>query len=119
MPETPSADEIERDLTFLGQVALADPPRPDVDKEFAACASAGIGVAMITGDHPATAKAIAVRLGIIGGDGGVITGADLLCSRQALSILRSWPWHWACLGWFWSRSRMRGLFRRGLIYQRS
>ena len=48
-----------------------------MDEALAACASAGIAVAMITGDHPATAKAIAVRLGIIGDDGGVLTGADL------------------------------------------
>jgi Ca2+-transporting ATPase len=77
LPESLSADHVERDLTFLGLVGLADPPRPRVDEALAACASAGIAVAMITGDHPATAKAIAVRLGIIKDGDGVITGADL------------------------------------------
>jgi Ca2+-transporting ATPase len=72
-----NSEDLERDLTFLGLVALADPPRPRVKEALASCEAAGIVVAMITGDHPATASAIATRLGI-GEDGEhVVTGAEL------------------------------------------
>ena len=77
LPLKPGAEEIERDLTFLGLVALADPPRPEAAEALASCHSAGIEVAMITGDHPATAKAIASRLGMAGDDARVMTGAEL------------------------------------------
>ncbi len=77
LPKAPSAEELERDLTFLGLVALADPPRPRVKEALASCGTAGITVAMITGDHPATAKAIAARLGIANEDDAVMTGEEL------------------------------------------
>jgi len=59
------ADALERDLTFLGLVALADTPRPDAREAVARCAGASIRVVMITGDHPVTAAAIAHELGIL------------------------------------------------------
>jgi len=77
LPAKPEAEEIERDLTFLGLVGLADPPRPEAAESLASCHTAGIEVAMITGDHPATAKAIAARLGMVGDDARVMTGAEL------------------------------------------
>ena len=61
-------------LTLLGLVGLADPPRPGVLEAIAACHSAGIDVTMITGDHAATAEAIATELGITG---PTCTGAQL------------------------------------------
>lgn len=75
----PSGEEAsaEKDLTFLGFVALADPPRPEVGEALATCAHAGIEVVMMTGDHPATARAIAARLGIADDTDGVMTGAEL------------------------------------------
>lgn len=79
----PTVDAVERDMTFLGLVALADPPRDGVDDAVAACATAGIRVAMITGDHPATAVAIAARLGIAEADAPVVTGAELQALREA------------------------------------
>ena len=51
-------------LTFLGLTAMIDPPRPEVRDSLALCKRAGIQVKMITGDHPATATAIARDLGI-------------------------------------------------------
>ena len=77
LPPSPEVDEVERDLTFLGLVALADPPRPRVAEALAFCKTAGISVSMITGDHPATASAIAEQLGIAQDGDRLITGAEL------------------------------------------
>ena len=63
------------DFTFLGLVGLADPLRPGVREAVAACRTAGIGVAMITGDHPQTALAIARQAGIASGN--VLTGQEM------------------------------------------
>jgi len=66
----------EEDMTFLGLVGLLDPCRPEVAASIGACRTAGIEVAMITGDHPVTAMAIAGELGI-SATGTVITGREL------------------------------------------
>lgn len=76
-PHQATPDEIERDLTFLGLVGLLDPPRPEARTAVATCRAAGIRPVMITGDHPVTARAIARALGIIDGDGTVMTGREL------------------------------------------
>ncbi|SDZ75143.1 MULTISPECIES: cation-translocating P-type ATPase [Acidovorax] len=52
------------DFDFLGLVALADPPRPEVPAALAECRRAGVRVIMMTGDHPATARAIAQQVGL-------------------------------------------------------
>jgi magnesium-transporting ATPase (P-type) len=54
-----SSADAERDLHLLGLLAMQDPPRPDVAEAIQACRQAGVKVAMTTGDHPATAAAIA------------------------------------------------------------
>jgi cation-transporting ATPase F len=61
-------------LTFLGLQAMYDPPRRTAADAVLACRTAGIQVKMITGDHAATAEAVAARLGL---GGAVMTGADL------------------------------------------
>ncbi len=68
---------IEADLTVLGLVAMADPPRAESFDAVAACRSAGITPVMITGDHPSTAAAIGERLGILDAGEEVMTGARL------------------------------------------
>ncbi|WP_334129886.1 cation-transporting P-type ATPase [Sneathiella sp.] len=71
-----SFDDVERGLTFLGVVGFIDPPREEAIAAIAECRSAGIRVKMITGDHAATAAAIARQLGL-GETGRVLTGHDL------------------------------------------
>jgi Ca2+-transporting ATPase len=65
------------DITFRleGLIGLADPIRPEAPPAVAACRRAGIRVIMVTGDHPATARAIADQAGIDGG--AVVTGPEL------------------------------------------
>lgn len=57
--------ELEQDLTVLGIAGIIDPPRPEVQKSIATLHKASVEVVMITGDHAATARAIAYRLGIV------------------------------------------------------
>ena len=71
----PGDGDDEDHLVFLGLLALEDPPRAGVADAIAACRGAGIRVAMLTGDHPATAAAIAREVGL--GDAEPITGAEI------------------------------------------
>jgi magnesium-transporting ATPase (P-type) len=68
--------DVAQGLTFLGIVGFIDPPREEAVRAIAECRSAGIAVRMITGDHAATARAIAARLGL-GEEAPVLTGQDL------------------------------------------
>ena len=77
LPATLDAATLENGLTFIGLAGLIDPPRPEAAESVAACKAAGIIPVMITGDHPATARAIAHRLGIIDDGGKVLTGGRL------------------------------------------
>lgn len=72
-----SGDEPGHDFVFQGLLAFEDPVRPGVAEAVVQALNAGIRVVMITGDHPATARAIAVDLGIGGGHPRVIRGEDL------------------------------------------
>jgi P-type Ca2+ transporter type 2C len=72
------ADRFERELSLIGLVGLVDPPRPEAQAAVAECRTAGIRPVMITGDHPATARAIARALGIVDRDDAlVLTGPEL------------------------------------------
>ncbi|MGW3353448.1 cation-translocating P-type ATPase [Nonomuraea rubra] len=77
----------ERDLEFLGLVGLYDPPRDDVAEAIWKCRIAGIKLAMVTGDHPRTARAIAAEVGLLGEEELVVTGADLPADDAALGEL--------------------------------
>jgi calcium-translocating P-type ATPase len=70
-----------RDLTALGFVGIADPLKPAVPAAVRRCREAGVRVVMITGDHPATARAIAREAGLLDddrqGDGELLTGPDI------------------------------------------
>jgi len=69
-------EEAGREMTLLGLVGMIDPPRPEAKAAVAECGDAGIRVVMMTGDHPATARAVARELGVLG-SGREVTGLEL------------------------------------------
>ncbi|EFL20695.1 E1-E2 family cation-transporting ATPase [Streptomyces himastatinicus ATCC 53653] len=77
-PDTPGAalNELARGLTLLGFIAIADTTRPGAAETVKRLTDAGVSIAMITGDHPTTAAAIARELGIAD-SGPVLTGTEL------------------------------------------
>ena len=77
VPASFEADDLERDLCFVGLCGMIDPVRPEVKDAIVECRSAGVRPIMITGDHIDTAVAIAKELGIITEDTYAITGAQL------------------------------------------
>ena len=72
-----STDTIERELVFLGLMAMLDPPRPAVKNAVRLAHRAGIKIIMITGDYGLTAESIARQIGIIEGQATVVSGPDL------------------------------------------
>ena len=87
LPLDDDPDVAESDLRLAGLIALEDPPRGSAADAIAACRRSGIRVAMVTGDHPATARAIAVEVGLIDHDGIVLEGKDLPDDEQILGAL--------------------------------
>ncbi|MFE2091605.1 cation-translocating P-type ATPase [Streptomyces sp. NPDC059460] len=84
--EPVSAAAAETGLRLLGLVAISDPPKPAAATTMNACRAAGITPVLITGDHPATARAVAARVGLIGktcGDDEVVSGEELTSGRVA------------------------------------
>jgi magnesium-transporting ATPase (P-type) len=82
-----TATEAETGLRLYGLVALEDPPRTDVAAAIEACRNAGIKVAMVTGDHPATAAAIAREVGLSSRDDPVLSGDELPGDDEVLGAL--------------------------------
>ncbi len=72
----PGSDDAEQDMVFLGLAGMIDPPRPEAKGAIQTCVAAGIRPVMITGDHPATGKAVARELGLLR-EGHVVTGVEL------------------------------------------
>ncbi|PZA10222.1 cation-transporting P-type ATPase [Rhodopseudomonas palustris] len=94
-------EHVESGLTLLGLVGLIDPPRPEAIDAVAECRAAGIRVKMITGDHAATARAIAQQLGLAN-DPVTVTGHALddaaadefrRTAREAVVFARTSPEH--------------------------
>jgi len=78
-----TAENVERDLIFVGMVGIIDPPRAEVKEAVRIAKQAGIRPVMITGDHPLTAFAIARELGIAQDGDTVLTGQELSKMSQA------------------------------------
>jgi len=78
IPDELDPDEVEKDLSLIGLVAMTDPARPEVKPAVEKARRAGIRTMMITGDYPDTARAIAEEINLVRSkDGRVLTGADL------------------------------------------
>ncbi len=83
-PQQLEPGNLERKLTFLGLFGLMDPPRPEVRAAVAKCHLAGVRPVMITGDHRATALAVAKELDIARPGDWTVTGAELDFMPQEL-----------------------------------
>ncbi len=77
LPKGQEIKYVEEGLTFVGLIGMIDPPREGVKEAVKTCKRAGIKTVMITGDHIATAKAIAKELYILGPRDKAITGKEL------------------------------------------
>ncbi len=77
IPANPQADEIEKELTFVGLLSLVEPVRKSILEDIKLCDKANIKIVMVTGDNPHTAKAIASELGVLCDDSEAITGLEL------------------------------------------
>ncbi|MFF1444293.1 cation-translocating P-type ATPase [Streptomyces sp. NPDC058295] len=80
-------EDAETGLRLLGLVAISDPPKEAAEATVTACRLAGITPVLITGDHPATARAIATRVGILGPGNGVSgdTASDEVVTGRQLA----------------------------------
>lgn len=76
-PAQTFTEECLHGLTLLGLVAMIDPLRPDAVEAVRHCQQGGIRVSMVTGDHPATALAIAKQLGLASDQSQIVTGPQL------------------------------------------
>ena len=76
-PASSLSDTHEASLTFIGLIAMADPPRKEAKEAVALCRRAGIKTVMITGDHAATAKAVAEEIGILRRGDTLMTGGEI------------------------------------------
>jgi calcium-translocating P-type ATPase len=81
------ADDAERDLEVLALLAFEDPPRSHAAAAIDRCRRAGMRVAMVTGDHPMTALAIAREVGLARDDTVVIEGHDLPADEEVLGAM--------------------------------
>lgn len=70
-------EQVEKDLTFVGLMAMMDPPRLEVEEAVEKCGRAGIKIIMVTGDYGLTAESIARRIGMVKKEAKIITGFEL------------------------------------------
>ena len=77
LDERKAGEDLAENLIFLGLAAMSDPPRPQSHRAVAEAKKAGIRTVMITGDHKATAVAVAADIGIFVSGDLAVTGAEL------------------------------------------
>ena len=80
--------EAEKNLVWVGMMAMIDPPRANVDQAIAECRNLGIGVVMITGDYEITARAIAENVGLIRKSDAAKKDSELVINGKTLDCLR-------------------------------
>lgn len=83
------ADTVERELEFLGLLAMHDPPRPEVEEAVETCKRAGIRIVMITGDYGVTAATIGRRIGVVSGEQTRIVNGDELDRMSDFELARA------------------------------
>jgi Ca2+-transporting ATPase len=88
VPVDLTPEVLESDLTVIGLVGIGDPVRAEAAEAVRMCQRAGIATVMITGDHPATAKAIATELGVLGERHSVLTGRELAAMTDEELLVR-------------------------------
>ncbi len=76
-PFTITDEKLSDNLIFAGLFGMIDPPREEVFSAIEECKTAGINVVMVTGDHPATANNIAIKLGIANTQSKAIAGKEM------------------------------------------
>ena len=86
-----SPETVEKNMVFLGMMAMQDPPRPEVYPAVRKCHHAGIKIIMITGDYGLTARSIAEEIGIVKGKCRILKGKELdqMSDEELLAVLRS------------------------------
>ena len=77
VPDQPTPETLERELTFVGLLGMIDPARPEVIEAVRVANGAGLKSVMVTGDHKDTAEAIAREIGILSPGGLVLTGPEI------------------------------------------
>jgi Ca2+-transporting ATPase len=77
MPQPVTAETVEDDLVLIGLVAMRDPARPEVAPAIEKARHAGIRTAMVTGDYPDTARAIAAEIGLLRPNGQALSGEQI------------------------------------------
>ena len=83
LTEDLTEEKAERNLVWLGLVGMMDAARPEVGEAVRRCQRAGIRPVMITGDHPLTARSLAVELGIVGEGAKAFSGQEIEAMSQA------------------------------------
>jgi magnesium-transporting ATPase (P-type) len=77
-------ERVEQDLTFLGLLAMMDPPRPEVEAAVQTCRAAGVRMVMITGDYGLTAESLARRVGLLTTPNPrILTGGEVEAMSEA------------------------------------
>ena len=95
--DLPNLESLEHGLRLVGLIAIADPPRASATSTIAACRAAGITPVLITGDHPATARAIAIATGVLDAsatdvvDCRTVSDADATVWREGRVFARATP----------------------------
>jgi len=87
-----STDDLTKNLVFVGLIGMLDPPREEVFAAIQECKSAGIKVVMITGDHPATAKNIAIKLGLLESENEIVIHGKEMNEYEKLSSEEKEKW---------------------------
>lgn len=84
---------LEEKLTFVGLIAMIDPPRSEAKKAIATCKKAGIRTVMITGDHKQTAVAVAKELGLVEPDSICLNGSEIetISDEELKNIVQKVP----------------------------